>query len=148
MLLSVAMVATGCQNSAPQKGVVHHPEPTNAIYHWKGSFEPTAEELAMLKARMSDIVMRDLAITRQKCLSEQVAQEYERYGFDDRLDLLPPSLPHGKLYGRHAWLLLWSVSPLVAICSPFRYCALLQRLLRCATRAKLSGACYYGYSAR
>lgn len=64
MLLSVAIVATGCHDSTSQQGVVHHPEPTNAIYHWKGSFEPTAEELAFLERhnigrlyiRMFDVV--------------------------------------------------------------------------------------------
>ena len=34
---------------------------------------PTAQELALLKERMADVVNRDLAITRRKRLSEEVA---------------------------------------------------------------------------
>lgn len=58
-----------------------------------GGIVPTVEELAELKARMADVVARDLKITRRKRLSEEVAQEYERYGFDDRLDLVE-TRPH------------------------------------------------------
>ena len=58
-----------------------------------GGVVPTAEELDQLKARMTDVVNRDLKITRRKRLSEDVAEEYERYGFDDRLDLLE-TRPH------------------------------------------------------
>ena len=54
---------------------------------------PTPEELALLKERMTDIVERDLTITRRKRLAEEVAEEYARYGFDDRLDLLE-TRPH------------------------------------------------------
>lgn len=48
-----------------------------------GGIVPTVEELAELKARMADVVKRDLKITRRKRLSEEVAEEYARYGFDD-----------------------------------------------------------------
>ena len=58
-----------------------------------GGIVPTVEELAELKARMADVVARDLKITRRKRLSEEIAQEYERYGFDDRLDLVE-TRPH------------------------------------------------------
>ncbi len=58
-----------------------------------GGIVPTVEELAELKARMADVVERDLKITRRKRLSEEVAEEYARYGFDDRLDLVE-TRPH------------------------------------------------------
>ncbi len=58
-----------------------------------GGIVPTVEELAELKARMADVVARDLKITRRKRLSEDVAEEYARYGFDDRLDLVE-TRPH------------------------------------------------------
>ena len=48
----------------------------------------SAEEVALLKLRMEDIVARDIAITRKKALAEQVAKEYAEYGFDDRLELI------------------------------------------------------------
>ena len=54
---------------------------------------PTTEELALLKERMMAIVERDLPITRRKRLTEEVAAEYARYGFDDRLDLVE-TRPH------------------------------------------------------
>ena len=54
---------------------------------------PTAQELALLKERMAAIVERDLPITRHKRLSEEVAEEYARYGFDERLDLIA-TRPH------------------------------------------------------
>ena len=58
-----------------------------------GGVVPTAEELNQLKARMTDVVERDLKITRRKRLSEDVAEEYASYGFDDRLDLVE-TRPH------------------------------------------------------
>jgi uridine kinase len=78
------------------------PERKLSIRHTLGSgfyaqFEngvvPTAEELQLMKARMTDIVERDLPIIRRKRLSEEVAAEYARYGFDDRLDLVE-TRPH------------------------------------------------------
>ena len=54
---------------------------------------PTTAELSLLKERMMAIVERNLAITRRKRLSEEVAAEYARYGFDDRLDLVE-TRPH------------------------------------------------------
>ena len=54
---------------------------------------PTAQELTLLKERMMTIVERDLPITRRKRLAEEVAEEYARYDFDDRLDLLE-TRPH------------------------------------------------------
>ena len=54
---------------------------------------PTAQELALLKERMVAIVERDLPITRRKRLSEEVAEEYAHYGFNERLDLIA-TRPH------------------------------------------------------
>lgn len=48
----------------------------------------SAEEVALLKLRMEDIVARNIPITRQKRLAEEVAKEYEAYDFDDRLELI------------------------------------------------------------
>ena len=48
----------------------------------------SAEEVALLKLRIEDIVARDIAITRKKALAEDVAKEYEAYGFDDRIELI------------------------------------------------------------
>ncbi len=46
------------------------------------------EEVAMLRLRMEDIVARNIPITREKRLAEEVAKEYEAYDFDDRLELI------------------------------------------------------------
>ena len=48
----------------------------------------TAEDATLLKLRMEDIVARNIPITREKRLAEEVAEEYAKYGFDDRLELL------------------------------------------------------------
>lgn len=53
----------------------------------------TTEDATLLKLRMEDVVARNLPITRSKCLAEDVAKEYERYGFDDRLELIT-TRPH------------------------------------------------------
>ena len=60
---------------------------------FESGIAPTPEELALLKERMMAIVERDLAITRRKRLTEEVAEEYARYDFDDRLDLVK-TRPH------------------------------------------------------
>ena len=86
--ISFVMQMAAMELFSERKLRIRHTLGSGFYAEFDGNIVPTAEELAMLKARMSDIVMRDLAITRQKCLSEHVAQEYERYGFDDRLDLL------------------------------------------------------------
>ena len=52
-----------------------------------------AEDAVLLKLRMEDIVARNLPITRTKALAEDVAKEYAKYGFDDRLELLQ-TRPH------------------------------------------------------
>lgn len=48
----------------------------------------STEDAVLLKLRMEDIVARDLPITRVKRLATEVAEEYRRYDFDDRLELL------------------------------------------------------------
>lgn len=48
----------------------------------------SSEDAMLLKLRMEDIVARDLPITRVKRLATEVAEEYRRYDFDDRLELL------------------------------------------------------------
>lgn len=52
-----------------------------------------AEDAALLKLRMEDIVARNIPITREKRLAEDVAKEYAKYGFDDRLELIA-TRPH------------------------------------------------------
>ena len=46
------------------------------------------DDLRRLKERMADIVRRNLPITRHKRLAEEVLRDYERYNFDDRVELL------------------------------------------------------------
>ena len=46
------------------------------------------DDLCRLKERMADIVRRNLPITRHKRLAEEVLRDYERYNFDDRVELL------------------------------------------------------------
>ena len=46
------------------------------------------DDLRSLKERMADIVRRNLPITRHKRLAEEVLRDYERYNFDDRVELL------------------------------------------------------------
>ncbi|MBE6175538.1 MAG: nucleoside kinase [Rikenellaceae bacterium] len=48
----------------------------------------SAEDASLLKLRMEDIVARDLPIRRVKRLASEVAEEYRKYDFDDRLELL------------------------------------------------------------
>ncbi len=48
----------------------------------------SSEDAVLLKLRMEDIVARNLPITRIKRLATEVAEEYRRYDFDDRLELL------------------------------------------------------------
>ena len=48
----------------------------------------SVEEVSLLKLRMEDIVARNIPISRKKCLAEDVAREYEKFDFDDRLELL------------------------------------------------------------
>jgi uridine kinase len=54
------------------------------------------EQIALLKARMHDIVGRKLPITRQKRLTQDIIAQYEEYGFDDRVELLKT---RPQLYG-------------------------------------------------
>ena len=53
----------------------------------------SAEDAQLLKLRMEDIVARNIPITREKRLATEVAAEYEKYGFDDRVELLD-TRPH------------------------------------------------------
>ena len=53
----------------------------------------SAEDATLLKLRMEDIVARNIPITRSKRLAEDVAKEYAKYGFEDRLELLT-TRPH------------------------------------------------------
>ena len=48
----------------------------------------SAEDASLLKLRMEDIVARDLPIRRVKRLASEVAEEYRKYDFDDRLELI------------------------------------------------------------
>ena len=61
----------------------------NGFYaEYDDNIVPTAEDVALLKQRMQDIVAQDIPIRREKRLAEEVAKEYANYGFDDRLELL------------------------------------------------------------
>ena len=51
------------------------------------------EQIAVLKARMHDIVSHKLPITRHKRPTEDIVAEYEKYDFDDRVELLK-TRPH------------------------------------------------------
>ena len=51
------------------------------------------EQIEALKSKMSEIVKSALLITRSKCPTQQVVQAYERYDFDDRIELLE-TRPH------------------------------------------------------
>ena len=53
----------------------------------------SSEEIALLKNRMSEIVAEAQPITCEKQLSEDVCTLYERFGFDDRVELLT-TRPH------------------------------------------------------
>ena len=46
------------------------------------------EQIALLKARMHDIVARKIAISRKKRPTDEIVAEYQEYGFDDRVELL------------------------------------------------------------
>ena len=48
----------------------------------------TNEQIDVLKAKVCEIVAQALPICRKKCLTSQIKAEYERYGFDDRVELL------------------------------------------------------------
>ena len=48
----------------------------------------SGEEIALLKDRMGEIVAEAMPITREKQLAEEVRAVYERFGFDDRVELL------------------------------------------------------------
>jgi uridine kinase len=50
-------------------------------------------QIDSLKAKVSEIISRALPISRQKCLSSEVKAEYERYCFEDRVELLE-TRPH------------------------------------------------------
>ncbi len=48
----------------------------------------TRDELDSLKTRMHEIVMADIPISRTKLLSEELCDEYKRFGYFDRIELL------------------------------------------------------------
>ena len=50
--------------------------------------EISDEQIEALKQRMHEIAARKLPITRTKRLTEEVIAEYEKYDFDDRVELL------------------------------------------------------------
>ena len=61
----------------------------NGFYAEFEGCEPISyEDATLLKLRMEAIVAQNIPITRRKRLAEEVAQEYEKYGFDDRIDIL------------------------------------------------------------
>ena len=61
----------------------------NGFYAEFEGCEPISyEDATLLKLRMEAIVAQNIPITRRKRLTEEVAQEYEKYGFDDRIDIL------------------------------------------------------------
>ena len=53
----------------------------------------SAEQIALLKARMAEIVADDMPITGEKRLAEDVAALFDHFGFDDRVELLD-TRPH------------------------------------------------------
>ena len=91
--LSFVMQMAAVELFAERKLRIRHSLGSGFYAEFENGVVPTAEELALLKERMMQIVERDLAITRHKRLSEEVAAEYARYGFDDRLDILE-TRPH------------------------------------------------------
>ena len=91
--LSFVMQMAAVELFAERKLRIRHSLGSGFYAEFENGVVPTAEELALLKERMMQIVERDLAITRRKRLSEEVAAEYARYGFDDRLDILE-TCPH------------------------------------------------------
>ena len=91
--LSFVMQMAAVELFAERKLRIRHSLGSGFYAEFENGVVPTAEELALLKERMMQIVQRDLAITRHKRLSEEVAAEYARYGFDDRLDILE-TRPH------------------------------------------------------
>ena len=61
----------------------------NGFYAEFEGCEPISyEDATLLKLRMEAIVAQNIPITRRKRFAEEVAQEYEKYGFDDRIDIL------------------------------------------------------------
>ena len=61
----------------------------NGFYAEFEGCEPISyEDATLLKLRMEAIVAQNIPITRRKRLAEEVAQEYQKYGFDDRIDIL------------------------------------------------------------
>ena len=48
----------------------------------------TNEQIDALKLKVRQIIDSALPISRKKCLTSQIKAEYERYGFDDRVELL------------------------------------------------------------
>ena len=61
----------------------------NGFYAEFESCEPISyEDATLLKLRMEAIVAQDITITRRKRLAEEVVEEYQKYGFDDRIDIL------------------------------------------------------------
>lgn len=66
----------------------------NGFYaEFDDGFTPSVEQVVALKSRMADIVALDIPIKTYKRLSEDVVAEYEKFAFDDKLDLLS-TRPH------------------------------------------------------
>ena len=91
--LSFVMQVAATELFPERKLRIRHSLGSGFYAEFESCIVPTCEELALLKARMTEIVERDLPITREKRLSEEVAEEYERYNFDDRLELVK-TRPH------------------------------------------------------
>ena len=61
----------------------------NGFYAEFEGCEPISyEDATLLKLRMEAIVAQNIPITRRKRLAEEVVEEYQKYGFDDRIDIL------------------------------------------------------------
>ena len=61
----------------------------NGFYaEYDGKETLKAEDVALLKSRMEDIVARNTTITRRKCLGEEAMAQYAAYDFEDRMELL------------------------------------------------------------
>ena len=61
----------------------------NGFYAEFEGCEPISyEDATLLKLRMEAFVAQNIPITRRKRLAEEVVEEYQKYGFDDRIDIL------------------------------------------------------------
>ena len=48
----------------------------------------TDQQIDALRVKVREIIAQALPISRKKCLTSQIKAEYERYGFEDRVELL------------------------------------------------------------